>query len=156
MPIPAEALAVLKQFRIIFKSVKVQFQSIEAQCKVSGSQLWALSLIVGTPGIKVSELARDLSIHQSTASNLLERLVSQGLVTKERSSSDQRVVRLHPTAEGQRLVRLAPGPAEGILPDALKHLPAPTLAQLQANLGELIALLQVKETSAETTPLADI
>ena len=156
MPSTPDTLEVLKQFRIIFKSVKAHFQNVEAQCRLSGAQLWALSVIVGQTGIKVSELAKELSIHQSTASNLVERLVSQGLVEKERSREDQRVVRLTPTAAGIGLVRQAPGPAEGVLPDALGHLPKATLDQLQHNLSELIALLQVKEASAENTPLSDI
>ena len=139
MPSTPDTLEVLKQFRIIFKSVKAHFQNVEAQCRLSGAQLWALSVIVGQTGIKVSELAKELSIHQSTASNLVERLVSQGLVEKERSREDQRVVRLTPTAAGIGLVRQAPGPAEGVLPDALGHLPKATLDQLQHNLSELIA-----------------
>ena len=56
------ALAVLKQFRLIFGSVRQHFREVEQCCGVSGSQLWLLHEIAHTPGVGVSELAGRLSI----------------------------------------------------------------------------------------------
>lgn len=58
------SLAVLRQFRVIFGSVRQHFREVEQQCGVSGSQLWLLHG-ARTPGIGVSALAQRLSIHQS-------------------------------------------------------------------------------------------
>ncbi|MCE1172760.1 MAG: MarR family transcriptional regulator, partial [Azovibrio sp.] len=73
-PSPAP-MDVLKQFRSIFNTVKQHFQQVEAACRVSGAQLWALAVIVRQPGLRVSELAKAMAVHQSTTSNLVERLV---------------------------------------------------------------------------------
>lgn len=156
MPAKPNAIAVLKQFRVIFKSVKSHFSDVESQCSISGSQLWALSLVVATPGLKVSELAKGMAVHQSTASNLVDRLCTLGVMFKNRSTSDQRIVHLHPTKLGIDLVAKAPQPAEGILPNALSQLSDESLLELNRRLEEVIQQLQPVVKSAEATPLADI
>ena len=109
-------LAVLKQFRLIYGSVRQHFREIEQVCGVSGSQLWLLHEISGEPGIGVSELARRLSIHQSTCSQLVDKLEARALVNKQRLQNDQRRVGLHITESALALLQRTPGPAEGLLP----------------------------------------
>ena len=75
----AEVMQVLKEFRLIFKSVKRHFQWVEKQTGISGAQLWAMAAVVEKPGIRVTELGQTMAIHQSTTSNLVERLVQADL-----------------------------------------------------------------------------
>lgn len=147
---------VLKQFRIIFKSVKTHFSTVEDDCRISGSQLWALSIVVREPGILVTALAKSLAVHQSTASNLVEKLVIQGLLRRERAAYDQRRVHLYPTDVGISLLDKAPLPLEGLLPHALSQLAPETLAQLHASLAETIRHMEHVEKNAAHTPLADL
>ena len=86
------SMQVLKKFRTIFGAVREHFHVVEQQTQISGSQLWMLKEIVETPGIGVSELAQRLSIHQSTCSQLVEKLVGLDMVAKARSQLDQRRV----------------------------------------------------------------
>ena len=150
------ALSVLEEFRVIFKSVRRHFHWVESQIGVSGAQLWVLSQVSNEPGIRVTELARALAIHQSTASNLVERLESTKLIERRRSDEDQRVVRLYLTTAGKRLVKRAPGPAEGVLPDALKKLPPAELQALKRQLVRLTQLMPLKDSSGKKTPLSEI
>ncbi len=151
-----QADTVLRQFRVIFRSVKKHFQVIEKQCGIGGSQLWALAAVATRPGIRVTELARELSIHQSTASNLIEQMSRLDLLRRERDAVDQRVVRLHPTEHGSELLARAPQPLTGVLPDALAQLDATEVAALQASLARLLQVMRVRDESAELTPLADL
>lgn len=151
-----QAALALKQFRVIFRSVKKHFQYIEKRCQVSGSQLWALAMVAEVPGIRVTELARKLSIHQSTASNLIDQLVQKKLMTKRRSSSDNRIVKLYVTKAGNEVVLQAPKPLRGILPDALEQLPPETLAQLNRCLEDLAQVMKSRDEEAGEIPLADI
>lgn len=151
-----QAMAVLQQFRIVFKSVKKHFQWVEKETGVSGSQLWALAQIAGAPGTSVTELARALAIHQSTASNLIDKLAQRELIRRERKLDDQRVVRLYLTRQGQAIVAKAPQPVEGVLPDALMRLPKAELLKLDAMLKGLTQLMRVRDASGKHTPLADI
>src|SRR5512140_671976 len=149
-------LEVLKQFRILFRSIKRHYQWVEQECGLSGALLWAMAEIGGAPGIKVSDLAQQLGIHLSTASNMLRRLEELALVKRMRIGDDHRVVRLQLTAKGDRSLRRAPRPLVGILQQALADLPQVRLDSLHADLGEVIRLMKFKDTKAGSTPLSDI
>ncbi len=150
------SLEVLKKFRIIYGSVRQQFREVEQTCGISGSQLWILQEVARTPEIGVSELAERLSIHQSTCSQLVEKLVTRELIIKERSKEDQRRVGLCLTAEAARILKNAPGPAEGILPEALQALPESALLALDKSLIEVIGQLHSKDDRLADRPLADL
>jgi DNA-binding MarR family transcriptional regulator len=137
-----DAMDVLKQFRAVFSAVKQHFQQVEAVCQVSGAQLWALAVVARQPGLRVSELARAMAVHQSTASNLIDRLVELGLIKKNRSRDDQRVVHLMPTPEGIQRIEKAPQPLEGALPGALDKLLPEELNQLHVLLKRLLLILK--------------
>lgn len=149
-------IEVLRQFRLIFGSVRQHFREVEASCGISGSQVWLLRDIGASPGIGISQLARRLSIHQSTCSLLVEKLVAAGLVIKTRSTRDQRRVGLEITPAGQQRLACAPAPAEGILPEALRQLPDVALRTLQVNLDQLISHLGTRNDSDANKPLADL
>jgi DNA-binding MarR family transcriptional regulator len=68
-------------------------------------QFRALVVLSGRPATTVSELAAELDIHPTTATRLVDRLVSKRLVRRTELAEDRRVTRLHLTASGQRLVR---------------------------------------------------
>lgn len=155
-PADAMALTVLRQFRLIFGSVRQHFREVEQSCGVSGSQLWLLHEIARSPGVGVSELAGRLSIHQSTCSQLVDKLEVRGLISKARKAEDQRRVGLQLTDQAAEVLAVAPGPVEGILPEALQGLPDDTLERLNQGLAELIAQLTVRDPPSADKPLADI
>lgn len=135
------AARVLRRFRLVFNAVKTHFRAVEKKAGLAGAQVWALSVVAARPAIGVGELARAMDIHQSTASNLLKPLLEQGLVVAERSGKDRRAVHLKVTPQGARVLRKAPGPFTGVLPEALASLDAATLARLDRDLGKLIDVL---------------
>lgn len=136
---------VLRQLRELFRVSQQHFQRVEATCGVSGAQLWALCEIQERAGITVSEIARTMSIHLSTASNLLDKLESRKLVRRERAATDQRVVRVYVTREGEKVLKRAPGPAEGVIPDALQKMPATALLRLNRDLTALLELASIRK-----------
>jgi DNA-binding MarR family transcriptional regulator len=152
----AEAVQALKSFRVIFRSVRQHFHEVERRCGVSGSQLWALSVVVGTPGIRVKDLAQAMAVHQSTASNLVEQLSRQALIRRERDRIDHRIVQLYPTDTGRTVIDRAPRPLSGLLPDALARLEPARLAVLNELLAEVLSGMRDIEPEAALTPLADI
>lgn len=149
-------LDVLKQFRLIYGSVRQHFRQIEEICGVSGSQLWMLHELQAAPGIGVSDLAHRLSIHQTTCSQLVEKLVAREYVIKTRSEEDQRRVGLSITRRARTVLKEAPGPAEGLLPEALLALSDATLQSLTAHLDKLIDQLHLQDEHAANRPLSDL
>jgi DNA-binding MarR family transcriptional regulator len=150
------SVSVLKCFRVIYGSVRHHFRQVQRACGISGSQLWILHELVKEQGIGVSELAGKLSIHQSTCSQLVEKLVRAGYITKKRLSTDQRRVELSVTALGRRTLQRAPGPAEGVLPEALRELSKAELRSLHRSLRTVIGALDVHDEEAANRPLSDI
>lgn len=134
----ATPLSVLQRFRVLIRTAQRHSQWIERQSGVTGAQLWAMQELAEAPGLRVGELARRMALHQSTTSNLVDRLESGGLLRRERSSADQRVVKLYLTEAGSALIARAPSPARGILPEALRSLEPQALAQLQRELDALL------------------
>lgn len=135
-------MSVLQRFRVLIRTAQRHSQWIERQSGVTGAQLWAMQELVEAPGLRVGELANRMALHQSTASNMVDRLETGGLIRKERTSADQRVVRLYLTEKGQELLARAPSPARGVLPEALRKLDEASLQRLQNELDGL--LMQIK------------
>jgi DNA-binding MarR family transcriptional regulator len=139
---------VLRRFRVVFNAVKTHFREVEKQAGVAGAQLWALSVIRERPGLGVTELARAMDVHQSTASNLVRTLLEQELVGAKKDGTDRRTVQLRVLPAGARALRRAPGPFAGVLPTALASLDPSTLARLDKDLAKLVAALGADERGA--------
>jgi DNA-binding MarR family transcriptional regulator len=147
-PAVQASVRVLRQFRLVFNAVKTHFREVEKKSGVAGAQLWALSVIGDRPGVGMTELARAMDVHQSTASNLVRSLLEQDLVAAKKSGTDRRTVQLHVLAAGARALRRAPGPFAGVLPSALSSLDPAALARLERDLNKLITALGVDERGA--------
>jgi len=142
------AARVLRRFRSVFNAVKTHFQQVEKIAGVGGAQLWALSVIESRAGIGVSDLARAMDVHQSTASNLVRSLVERELIAAAKDAPDRRAVQLRVLPAGHRVLQRAPGPFTGVLPKALASLDAKTLARLDRDLALLISVLDADERGA--------
>jgi DNA-binding MarR family transcriptional regulator len=100
------------------------------------------------PGIGVNALAKAMDIHQTTASNLVKALVNGEMLVAEKNGPDRRAVQLRVLAAGAKVLRRAPGPFAGVLPDALARLDAETLDRLDQDLSKLIRELGVDDKAA--------
>jgi DNA-binding MarR family transcriptional regulator len=149
------AIIVLRQFRQVFNAVKSHFQQVEKTVGIGGAQVWALSIVRDQPGIGVGALAKAMSIHQSTASNLVRTLIEREMVAAAKQGVDRRAVQLNLLPDGEEVLRNAPGPFAGLLADALRSLPPDTLARLREDLGQLIVTIAADEAGA-SIPLAEL
>lgn len=146
----------LRKFRIIFGAVRKHSRNMERACGVGGAQVWAMATIAKTPGLRVTQLARELSIHPSTASNMLDKLERAGLVQRTRAHADQRIVQLYLTEAGQRVLARAPQPVSGVLTHALEQLPEALLRRLIEDLQAITDRLQVADAYAASVPLTEL
>lgn len=149
-------LEVLQQFRVIYGTMRQYFRELEESCGLPGSQMWVLQEVERSPEIGITELAGRLGVHQSTCSLLVEKLVTKGCIIKRKQSGDQRRVGLCLSPSGQKAIAALPGPAEGVLPEALSAMPNVALKTLHINLDELISHLHGKNEAFAAMPLAEI
>lgn len=146
--------AVLRALRVIFRTTQAHSRWVEKKCGVSGPQLWAMWELHAQPGLRVSELSASLSIHQSTASNMLDKLEQKGFIRRERGGPDQRVVRLYLTDAGSDVLKQAPRPAQGAITHALQELPDEALEALHASLDSLVSTMSIADLEAAMHPIS--
>ena len=144
---------ITQQLRILFKAVQAHSKKVEKACGLSSAKLWMLHEISMTPGIRVSQLAKALSIHPSTCSNMLDKIESLQLITRDRSKSDQRTVHLYVTEKGRELLSKAPSPPQGQLSSTLQKLSEEQLEHLELGLQSFIEVLHFEDDKAALTPL---
>lgn len=141
-------MRVLRQFRLVFNAVKTHFQQVEKRAGLGGAQVWALGIIRDQPGLGVNDLARAMDVRQPTASNVVRSLAEQDYIEVRKSERDGRAVMLHVRPGGTRVLRRAPGPFAGVLPEALSGLDTQTLERLEQDLAVLIDALRTDERGA--------
>jgi DNA-binding MarR family transcriptional regulator len=149
------SISTLRHFRVIFNSVKTHFQSIEKLAGIGGASIWALSIIQKSKVVTIKKLASEMDIHQSTASNLIKGLLALEYVTIEKDTVDRRISNLSITKAGEKLLKRAPGPLSGVLPNAISKLDDQTLIELNKNLSRLVKNISADKKS-QSVPLANL
>lgn len=144
--------SVIRQLRVIIRALQGHSRSVERACGISAAQLWALWELQRSPGLNVSDLSRQLSVHPSTASNLLDKLEQSNLIERRRRERDQRIVRLYVTEAGQQLLERAPAAPQGELNRALQDMEPQQLLGLEAALEALTARMTSAEPKAGLQP----
>jgi DNA-binding MarR family transcriptional regulator len=77
-------------------------QQEEVFCEnVTFSQFFILDAVARDGSLELSELHKILSVDKSTTTRLVDPLVKQGLVVREKSSRDSRAVNLKLTKQGE-------------------------------------------------------
>ena len=106
---PASTTQVLRRFRVVFNAIRSHFQQVEKQVGLGGAQVWALGVVRDHPGIGMGMLAKNMDIHQSTASNLVKTLQRKELIAMSKAPEDRRNVQLHVLPAGLVVLELLRG-----------------------------------------------
>jgi DNA-binding MarR family transcriptional regulator len=144
---------VLKHFREIFIQAKSELKDNVKKTGLTGSQLWIMQQIYNFNGISNSELAKNLTLHVSTCSILVNKLIKKGLVEKTRSPTDERKIVLTITAKGKQLMAKAPKSPEGAIPSTLKKLNIEELEELNTVLTKFAKKMKVLNKVYKDIPL---
>jgi len=144
---------VLKHFREIFIQAKSELKDNVKKTGLSGSQLWIMQQIYNFNGISNSELAKNLTLHVSTCSILVNKLIKKGLVEKTRSQADERKIVLTISSKGKQLMAKAPKSPEGAIPSALKKLSIEELEELNKVLTKFAKKMKVLNKVYKDIPL---
>ncbi|STQ93164.1 MarR family [Janthinobacterium lividum] len=76
----------LQNMRVVMRAAQRHSAQIEKQCGVSGAQLWVMQELLERPGLRMGELAGKMSLHQTTASNLVDALVKNPMCARRATS----------------------------------------------------------------------
>ncbi|CAM5787211.1 MarR family winged helix-turn-helix transcriptional regulator [Rhizobacter fulvus] len=147
------ALDVLELLRVVFRLAGNHSAVVERATGLPGAQMWTLHEVAQADGLSVGELAQRLRVHQTTMSNLLNRLEAAGLVRKGRSPDDQRIVQVHLAAAGRKALARSAGPARGLLPDVLDGMSPAQRRQVHDGLAVLVECMGGFDPALAGAPL---
>jgi DNA-binding MarR family transcriptional regulator len=94
--------------RRVLTSILAQGDRQLAQHGLTHAQWLPLYKLLANENAKVAQMARDLGIDPGAMTRSLDRLESKGLIERQRSSEDRRVVNLRLTPEGQGVAEKVP------------------------------------------------
>lgn len=146
MPRPApdptgadDARAAMDALRRLVRALRASTRAAERAHQVSAAQLFALRTVAAEPGLALGALAERTHTRQSTASEVVARLVDRGLVERRLDAADARRRTLHLTPAGRTVVRAARRTVPERLVEALGTLPAGERAALARGLERWVA-----------------
>jgi DNA-binding MarR family transcriptional regulator len=133
---PEESVGYL--MRKVMSSIRTQADTQLASRDLTYAQWLPLFKISRCDKTTVASLARDLETDPASMTRALDRLEAKGLVLRERSTTDRRVVQLALTVEGQAAAAKVPA----VLAEVLNgHLSDFTHSEWQLMLGLLRRML---------------
>jgi len=144
---------VLKHFREIFIQAKSELKDNVKKTGLSGAQLWIMQQIYNFNGISNAELAKNLTIHVSTCSLLVNKLIKKNLIEKTRDPKDERKIVLTLSPKGKQLMAKAPKSPEGAIPSTLKKLNIEELEELNTVLTKFAKKMKVHNKIYKDIPL---
>lgn len=110
----------------------------EKQAGMSAAQLFVLHKLADAGRLTVGELAERTLTSQSSVSEVVQKLVTAGLVERTRSSSDARSVILSLSEAGRKAVESSPAAPQDYLLAALHRMPPRDRKQLARLMTRLV------------------
>jgi DNA-binding MarR family transcriptional regulator len=143
-----DAALIVVGLRRVVRALELFSRDVLKSYGLTAPQLWALKTLARTGPLTTGELARELLVHQSSTSLLLDRLEARGLVRRVRRRDDRRYVRVELTDRGTTLAAQAPAPAQGRLLHALSALPAGRVRQIRRAIDYLVGAMEAEDVEA--------
>lgn len=146
----AVANEVLKALRRIIRVTYVKSRSLQQTSGLTAPQLVVLRTIATEGEPSVSAIARAVSLSNATVTGILDRLQARGLISRRRSQSDRRVVRISLTADGQSLVDATPPPLQDLFAKKLSGLEPWEQTQILSVLQRVVGMMEADSIEAST------
>ena len=136
---------IVQSLRRIFKAIHQYSEEVLKEFGLTGPQLWLLKTLRQEGGTSVSDLTRMMYLHISTVSGIIDRLESKGYVARKRGETDRRVVTVHLTDPGRRIVDKAPEPSQGRLLYSLQNLSQKEVLEMHGALQKIVHLMELDQ-----------
>ena len=108
-----------------------------------GAATWfLLSMLIDEEGISQGEVGQRFEVDPSRITRLAQRLEREGLLRRERDPEDNRVVRLHATEKGRRLIESRQERREGFEDRVRQEFSPEELLEFRRALGVVARLMK--------------
>lgn len=139
---------VLTALRRVVRALRSSGGVAPRRAGVSGAQLFVLQQLAATPEQSVSELMAATLTTQSSVSEVVDRLVARGLVSRRQASTDARRVVLAATSRGVAAVKSSPTSVQSALVLGLQAMPSTRRRQLARLLEEWLTAAGIDRSPA--------
>ncbi len=100
------------------------------RANLTGPQLTVIKMLETIGDLSLSELSEKIRAQNSTVTGIIDRMEREGLVVRERSKEDRRVVHIKLTEKGERIAKEIPVEPMEIFRGALSSLSAQETREL--------------------------
>ena len=138
---------IVAALRRILRAVSIHSRQLLNGHGVTAPQLLILNVVSKSDGISLGQLARTVSLSQSTTSDIVRRLAKQGLV-EQRVGQDRRSRLVRPTADGLEKLRDAPSLLQNRFQAELAKRDDYRQTQILATLQEVAAMMEATDIAA--------
>jgi DNA-binding MarR family transcriptional regulator len=112
-------------------------KELARRADLTGPQLTVVKILEQIGDLSLSELSERIRAQNSTVTGIIDRMEREGLVVRERSKEDRRVVYIRLTAKGRKLAEEIPVEPMEIFRNALECLSASETRELLKILGKV-------------------
>lgn len=137
-PIPAESKpevdAIVETIIYLYTESRRLTKGMAREVGLTGPQLTVIKLLESFGDLSLSSLSERIRAQNSTVTGIIDRMEREGLVRRERSTTDRRVVLIRLNEKGMKLARQIEVEPMEIFRSALFSLP-------QADLRDLMRIL---------------
>jgi DNA-binding MarR family transcriptional regulator len=117
-------------------------QAFEREVGLSAATWFLLTMLIDEDEISQGEVSHRFEVDPSRITRLAQRLEGEGLLRRRRDPKDNRVVRLHATEEGRRLIESRQERREGFEDRAQREFSPEELAEFRRALGVVARLMK--------------
>jgi DNA-binding MarR family transcriptional regulator len=153
-PAPDPCHAVLVALRRISHAADLHSKRLAKATGLSVAQFVVLQTVRDGGLLTAGQIARAVSLSQGTITLILDRLEERGLVARQRSTRDRRVIHLQLTEAGAAALRQTPPLLRERFIARFRALPAAEQQRLVAALDQVAAMMGEDEPDALAPELA--
>lgn len=145
---------VLVALRRIIRATDLHSSHLAKTTGMTAPQILLLRAISEHPRASVSDIARDICLSQATVTTIINRLEKRGLVLRQRSTRDKRVVHTQLTKAGRDLLDAAPIPLQQQFANQFQRLEDWEKSLILTALQKVAGMMDAQQI--EASPVLDI
>jgi len=148
-----EVDAIVETIIYLYTESRRLTKGLASQFGLTGPQLTVIKLLESFDDLSLSSLSERIRAQNSTVTGIIDRMEREGLVRRERSTSDRRVVHIRLSEKGLKLARQIQVEPMEIFRGALLSLSQADLRDLLRIMNKLQRYVRT-QLPAETGPVA--
>ena len=139
---------ILVALRRLMRAADIHSQKLVREAGLTTPQLLVMQAIEKEGAPSTSALARHIVVSQATVTRIIDRLERAGLVRREKSSTDKRVVNVSLTDAGRVKLEAAPEPLQSEFLREFRKLDAWEQHMLKASLLRIAKMMDAEDIDA--------